>query len=81
MESLKLDPLAGPFLPKAVAALAAGASPAKLMAVRGMAPMRPAEFVIAVYQLSFDADPAVKSAAHPVVGLQRVVFEAGPAVT
>jgi hypothetical protein len=64
LESLKLDPLAGPFLPKAVAALAAGASPAKLMAVRGMAPMRPAEFVIAVYQLSFDADPAVKSAAE-----------------
>jgi len=64
VESLKLDPLAGLALPKAVAALAAGASPAKLMAVRGMAPMRPAEFVIAVYQLSFDADPAVKSAAE-----------------
>jgi hypothetical protein len=64
LESLKLDPLAGLALPKAVAALVAGASPAKLMAVRGMAPLRPAEFVIAVYQLSFDADPAVKSAAE-----------------
>ena len=64
MANLKLDPLAGLAVPKAVAALAAGASPAKLMAVRGMAPMRPAEFVIAVYQLSFDADPAVKSAAE-----------------
>jgi hypothetical protein len=64
LANLKLDPLAGLAVPKAVAALAAGASPAKLMAVRGMAPMRPAEFVIAVYQLSFDADPAVKSAAE-----------------
>jgi hypothetical protein len=61
---MKFGPLDGPALPKAVAALAAGASPAKLMAVRGMAPMRPAEFLIAVYQLSFDADPAVKSAAE-----------------
>jgi hypothetical protein len=59
---LKLEPLVGPALPKAVAALATGASPAKLMAVRGMAPMRPVEFLIAVYQLSFDADAAVKSA-------------------
>ena len=64
MEEMKFGPLDGPALPKAVAALAAGASPAKLMAVRGMAPMRPAEFLIAVYQLSFDADPAVKSAAE-----------------
>ncbi len=64
MEGLKVDPLVGPALPKAVAALAAGASPAKLMAVRGMAPMRPAEFLMAVYQLSFDRDPAVKSAAE-----------------
>jgi hypothetical protein len=61
---MKLEPLAGLALPKLVAALVAGASPAKLMAVRGMAPMRPAEFLIAVYQLSFDADAAVKSAAE-----------------
>jgi hypothetical protein len=64
MESMKIEPLAGPALPKAVAALAAGAVPAKLMAVRGMAPMRPAEFLIAVYQLSFDADAGVKGAAE-----------------
>lgn len=64
MDGLKLDPLVGPALPKVVAALATGASPAKLMAVRGMAPMRPVEFLIAVYQLSFDADPAVKTAAE-----------------
>jgi hypothetical protein len=64
VESMKLEPLAGPALPKAVAALAAGAAPAKLMAVRGMAPMRPVDFLIAVYQLSFDADAAVKSGAE-----------------
>ena len=33
------------------------------MAVRGMAPLRPAELLIAAYQLSFDADAGVKSAA------------------
>ena len=64
METMKLEPLAGADLPKVVAALAAGAPPAKLMAVRGMSPMRPAEFLIAVYQLSFDADAAVKSGAE-----------------
>jgi hypothetical protein len=61
---MKLEPLAGPALPKAVAALAAGAVPAKLMVVRGMAPMRPVEFLIAVYQLSFDPDAAVRSGAE-----------------
>ena len=64
MEAMKLEPLAGPDLPAAVATLAAGAPPAKLMAVRGMSPMRPAEFLIAVYQLSFDADAGVKSGAE-----------------
>ena len=61
---MKLEPLAGSDLPAAVATLAAGAPPAKLMAVRGMSPMRPAEFLIAVYQLSFDADAGVKSGAE-----------------
>ena len=61
---MKLEPLAGPALPKAVAALAAGAVPAKLMVVRGMAPMRPVEFLIAVYQLSFDPDAAVRNGAE-----------------
>jgi hypothetical protein len=61
---MKLEPLAGPALPKAVSALAAGAVPAKLMVVRGMAPMRPVEFLIAVYQLSFDPEAAVRSGAE-----------------
>jgi len=64
VEAMKLEPLAGPALPKAVAALAAGAVPAKLMVVRGMAPMRPVEFLIAVYQLSFDPEAAVRSGAE-----------------
>lgn len=64
MESMKLEPLAGPALPKAVSALAAGAVPAKLMVVRGMAPMRPVEFLIAVYQLSFDPEAAVRNGAE-----------------
>jgi len=64
VEAMKLEPLAGPALPKAVAALAAGAVPAKLMVVRGMAPMRPVEFLIAVYQLSFDPEAAVRNGAE-----------------
>jgi hypothetical protein len=64
VEVLSLEPLAGPALPAAVASLAAGALPAKLMALRGMAPLRPAELLVAAYQLSFDADAAVKGAAE-----------------
>jgi hypothetical protein len=45
-----------------------GATPAKLMAVRGMAPLRPLDLLIAVYQLSFDADAAVKAAAEAAPG-------------
>jgi hypothetical protein len=60
---MKLEPLAVEGLPPAVASLLRGATPAKLMAVRGMAPLRPAELLIAAYQLSFDADAGVKSAA------------------
>lgn len=61
---LKLEPIAREALPAVVAGVAGGPAPAKLMAVRGMAPLRPAELLLAVYQLSFDADPAVKSAAE-----------------
>lgn len=68
MEPLKLEPLAGAALPKAVAAAVSGSGPAKLMVVRGMAPLRPAEMLIALYQLSFDTDAAVKSAAEAAPG-------------
>ncbi|HEY5282123.1 MAG TPA: hypothetical protein VIM14_04970 [Polyangia bacterium] len=66
MEVLRLEPLVGQALPSAVALLATGALPAKLMALRGMAPLRPAELLVAAYQLSFDADAAVKGAAEAV---------------
>lgn len=66
MEDLKLEPLRQ--LPPAVEGLAKGAAPAKLMAVRGMAPLRPAELLIAIYQLSFDADASVKAAAEAAPG-------------
>jgi hypothetical protein len=64
MDALRLAPLPAEALPPAVASLAAGATNSKLMAVRGMALLRPAELLIAVYQLSFDADTTVKSAAE-----------------
>jgi len=64
VETMKLEPLAGPDLPMSVAALAGGATAAKMMAVRGMSPLRPAEFLVAVYQLSFDADAGVKATAE-----------------
>lgn len=66
MDDLKLEPLAQ--LPPAVLGLAKGAAPAKLMAVRGLAPLRPVELLIAVYQLSFDADAAVRAAAEAAPG-------------
>jgi hypothetical protein len=64
MEPLKLVPIPIEALPRSVASVVAGASPTKLMAVRGMAPLRPGELLTAIYQLSFDADPAVKGAAE-----------------
>jgi hypothetical protein len=61
---MKLEPLDPKALPRPVAGVVAGPPPAKLMAVRGMAPLRPADLLVTVYQLSFDPDPAVKSAAE-----------------
>ena len=62
--SLELQPLPEASLSPAVARLVGGATPAKLMAVRGMAPVRPSELLVAIYQLSFDAEPAVRTAAE-----------------
>ncbi len=62
--SLQLQPLPAASLSPAVAKLVGGATPAKLMAVRGMAPLRPAELLVAVYQLSFDPDAAIRTAAE-----------------
>jgi len=62
--SLQLQPLSAASLSPAVARLVGSATPAKLMAVRGMAPVRPAELLVAIYQLSFDAEPVVRAAAE-----------------
>lgn len=57
-------PLPPEQLSPAVQKLLAGAGAAKTMAARGMAPLRPADLAVALYQLSFDADPTVASAAQ-----------------
>jgi hypothetical protein len=56
--------LAPADLPAAVAKLCAGPAPLKLLAAKGAAPLRPAELLIALHQLSFDPDAAVKAAAE-----------------
>ena len=56
-------PLPVEQLPPSVAKLVAGSGAGKTMAARGIAPLKPAELAIAVYQLSFDGDPAVSGAA------------------
>jgi hypothetical protein len=61
---LVLAPLPPEAIPPAVQKLLAGAAAAKLMAAKGIAPLRPGDLVIAIYQLSFDADEAVKAAAE-----------------
>jgi hypothetical protein len=63
-----LAPLAVEGLPAAVQKVLGGASAAKLMAAKGIAPLRPTELLVAIYQLSFDADPAVKAAAEASAG-------------
>ena len=63
-------PLPSDQLPPAVAKLLAAPGPMKLMAAKGMAPLRPAELLTALYQLTFDSDAAVRDAATAtVVGL------------
>lgn len=57
-------PLPEGALPPPVAKLVGAAGPMKVMAARGLAPLRPAELLQAIYQLSFDADPPVRSAAE-----------------
>jgi hypothetical protein len=62
--TLKLEPIAQELLSPLVAGVVGGPLPVKLMAVRGMAPLPPADLLVAIYQLSFDADPAARSAAE-----------------
>jgi hypothetical protein len=53
-------------LPPAVAKVASAEAPAplKLMAARGLAPLRPAELVLALYQLCVTGEPPVREAAY-----------------
>lgn len=67
-------PLPANLLPEAVAKLCAGPGPMKLLAAKGMAPLRPTDLLTAIYQLAFDADAAVREAAlASVAGLPEKV--------
>src|SRR4051794_17098679 len=59
-----LSPLPLDGLSVAVQKLVGSPSAAKLMAAKGIAPLRPMELLVAIYQLSFDAEAAVKEAAE-----------------
>jgi hypothetical protein len=63
MDPLELTPLQ--TLSPAVerAAGAAAPAPVKLMTARGMAPLPPADLVVALYQLSFETDTTLRDAA------------------
>src|SRR5688572_16133776 len=53
-----IDKVAGPKAPP----------PLKLMAARGMSPLKPAEMLTAIYQLALSDDTAVKQAAQKSAG-------------
>jgi hypothetical protein len=63
-----LAPLPVEGLAPAVQKLLGSPPAAKLMAAKGIAPLRPMELLVAMYQFSFDADPAVKAAAESSAG-------------
>jgi hypothetical protein len=63
-EGPQLQPLPADILPPAVVKLMSGPAAAKLMVARGMAPLRPTELMVAIYQLAFDTDPGVRAAAE-----------------
>jgi hypothetical protein len=59
----ELKPLPVASLPAAVQKLLAGPAPMKAMAAKGIAPLRPGELLTAIYQLSFDSEASVRTAA------------------
>jgi len=63
-----LAPLPVEGLAPAVQKLVGAPPAAKLMAAKGIAPLRPTELLVAIYQLSFDEDAAVKAAAETSAG-------------
>jgi hypothetical protein len=66
--ALTLAPLPLEGLSPAVQKVVGSPSAAKLMAAKGIAPLRPVELLVAMYQLSFDGDAAVKTAAEAGAG-------------
>ncbi len=62
LSAFVLAPLPAETLPPAVQKLLAAPPAMKTLAARGIAPLRPAELLTAVYQLSFDAEGAVRTA-------------------
>jgi hypothetical protein len=58
------EPLPGEVLSEAVQKLLRSPAGARVMAARGIAPLRPADLLTAIYQLAFDADEMVKAAAE-----------------
>jgi len=67
--ALERTPLDPATLSEAARKVLAGPGPMKLMAARGLAPIpRPAEMVAVLYQLTHDADAAVKQAADKTIG-------------
>ncbi len=75
---LLLEPLRIDSLSPGVQKLLAGTAPAKAMAAKGLAPLRPADLVVIAYQLSFDADETLKAAglAAPTVLPDRILAAA-----
>ncbi len=76
--ALAQAPLPDASLPPAVAKLLAAGGPAKALAAKGIAPLKPAEFLVALYQLAFDADPAVRAAAEAAPASLPDKVVAGP---
>ncbi|HXU81808.1 MAG TPA: hypothetical protein VN914_10455 [Polyangia bacterium] len=63
-----LAPLPVEGLSPAVQKLVGSPASAKLMAAKGIAPLRPQELLVAMYQMSFDGDATVKAAAEAGAG-------------
>jgi hypothetical protein len=72
------SPLPVEVVAAAVQKLMGSPTGVKLMAARGIASLRPSDLVVAIYQLSFDADLGVKTAAEAAPGALPDKVIAGP---
>lgn len=66
--ALERTPLDAGSLPDGARKVLGGPAPVKLMAARGLAPLKPNELAAVLYQLSLDADAALKAAAEKSAG-------------